>query len=125
MNNSHRNGHSKILILESSDRVGGRMFTLQRKSELLFNLRLFLDLQKNLADGNDVDLGAQWIHGRNTSIFSFAQSNGILGEELLIEDIDAFYNDAKFFTSSGRKISEDIGYYAFVSSDKVFSKIVN
>ena len=101
------------------------MFTLQRKSELLFNLRLFLDLQKNLADGNDVDLGAQWIHGRNTSIFSFAQSNGILGEELLIEDIDAFYNDAKFFTSSGRKISEDIGYYAFVSSDKVFSKIVN
>ena len=59
----------------------------------MFNLRLFLDLQKILADGNDVDLGAQWIHGRNTSIFSFAQSNGILGEELLIEDIEAFYND--------------------------------
>ena len=77
-----------------------------------------------MADGNDVDLGAQWIHGRNTSIFSFAQSNGILGEELLIEDIDAFYNDAKFFTSSGRKISDDIGYYTFVSSEQVFSKIV-
>ena len=64
-------------------------------------------------------MGAQWIHGTNNSVFSFAASNEILGDKLVIEDVDAFYNDAKFFTSSGRKISDEIAYFGFVSSEQV------
>ena len=32
-----RNGHSKFMILEASDRIGGRMFTLERTSKQILN----------------------------------------------------------------------------------------
>ena len=70
-------------------------------------------------EGFAVDLGARWIHGKDNSIFTFTESNGILGEKIRIEDVDAVYNDARFYTSAGRKISDEIAYYGFLSLDQV------
>ena len=64
-------------------------------------------------------MGARWIHGKDNSIFTFTESNGILGEKIRIEDVDAVYNDARFYTSAGRKISDEIAYYGFLSLDQV------
>ena len=66
-------------------------------------------------------MGARWIHGKENSIFSFSESNGILGKNIRIEDSDAVYNDARFYTSAGRKISDEIAYTGFLSLGQVLS----
>ena len=78
-------------------------------------------MQYLFQDGFDVDLGGRWIHGKDNSLFTFAESNGILGKNIEIEDADAVFNDGRFYTSAGRKISEEIAYYGFLSLEQVFS----
>ena len=74
-------------------------------------------------EGFAVDLGGRWIHGKDNSIFSFSESNGILGKNIEIEDADAVYNDARFYSSTGKKISDELAYYGFLSLEQVFQWI--
>ena len=78
-------------------------------------------LHKKLSSsgGFAVDLGARWIQGKDNSVFSYTKSNGILGDKIKIEDVDAVYNDARFSTSAGRRISDEIAYYGFVSLEEI------
>ena len=78
-----------------------------------------LHKKSSSSGGFAVDLGARWITGKDNSVFSYTKSNGILGDKIKIEDVDAVYNDARFYTSAGRRISDEIAYYGFVSLEKV------
>ena len=64
-------------------------------------------------------MGARWIHGKDNSIFSFSESNGILDENIRVEDTDAVYANARFYTSAGRKISDELVYSGFLSLQQV------
>ena len=82
----------KVLILEARDRLGGRMFTQSGDGVL--------------------EYGAQWIHGGSNKnpLFKYAKSKSLLGDKLRRYD-DDYIPGA--FTSSGRKIDEDIANSAW------------
>lgn len=59
-----------FVVLEGSDRVGGRINTVAMEN-------LTKD-SKNVS----VDSGAQWLHGRNNELFKFAEKHGLIRPEL-------------------------------------------
>ena len=61
-----------FMILEGSDRVGGRINTIEMK-----NLKEDCNCRKV-----HVDAGAQWIHGRNNELFKFAENFELIHPEL-------------------------------------------
>lgn len=65
-----KRSNCKFLILEASDRVGGRIFTTEMKS--------FSDDSKKIF----VDSGAQWLHGRQNELFKLAEKHGLIQAEL-------------------------------------------
>lgn len=70
-----------FIVLEGSDRVGGRINTVE---------------MKNLTE-NDikvrVDSGAQWLHGKNNELFKFAEKNLLIRPELSEEAQGDFIRD--------------------------------
>lgn len=61
-----------FLILEGSDRVGGRINTVE-----MLNLKEDCNCKKVF-----VDAGAQWIHGRSNELFRFAENFDLIHPEL-------------------------------------------
>lgn len=59
-----------FVVLEGSDRVGGRINTVEMQN-------LTKDTRKVL-----VDSGAQWLHGKNNELFKFAEKHGLIRPEL-------------------------------------------
>lgn len=59
-----------FVILEGSDRVGGRINTVE-----------MLNLTEN-RDDVFVDAGAQWLHGKNNELFKFAEKLNLIRTEL-------------------------------------------
>ncbi|ESO86197.1 hypothetical protein LOTGIDRAFT_64197, partial [Lottia gigantea] len=103
-----RNGFRKITILEASDRVGGRIQTIQYGQ----------------TDNDLVDLGAQWIHGegKENTAYTLAKKHGLISPRVKQEC-------GKCCNEYGKEISRDIflavidiAYEIEVELDKVYRK---
>ncbi|XP_066139168.1 uncharacterized protein [Euwallacea fornicatus] len=64
-------GLNNFLILESQDQPGGRVRTIY-------------------IDGKPLDLGAQWIHGKDNLLYKLAVENDLLEEEQSVEGIGEY-----------------------------------
>lgn len=81
-----RNGFTDFKILEATDRIGGRIWTLQ-------------------IDGNDMkaEMGANWIHGiERNPIYTIADENGLL--QLRYKDKGLRHRNI-FLTENGEEVS--------------------
>lgn len=76
------------LILEGSDRVGGRINTV------------WLGNSQGNSEKVYCDAGAQWLHGRENDLFRFAESFGLIRPELSEEA------EGDYIQENGNKIDE-------------------
>lgn len=85
-------GFEDFLILEATDKPGGRIETFQE-------------------DGYVLDLGAQWIHGKNNSLYKIAASHDLLSNEQTIDGSGIFVrNDGLIFDEFlCKKVDWEIG----------------
>lgn len=78
-------GINSVLILEASDRIGGRINTVQASPHGI------------------VELGAQWIHGEEENVlFQFAKSRNLLHQHFSLD------GNGIFFMEGGREIDDKI-----------------
>lgn len=75
--NLKNHGFEDFLILEATDRPGGRVQTIH-------------------VDGYTLDLGAQWIHGKYNPLYEIASSNDLLSENQTIEGSGIFVRNDGF-----------------------------
>ncbi|RXG54542.1 putative polyamine oxidase 4, partial [Armadillidium vulgare] len=87
------------LILEGSDRVGGRIKTIDTPS------------------GGFIDIGAQWIHGQKDNyLYDFAAPLGLVGERVSVDGEGDFYTD-KHELLNESLVSEVLGVLSSFKKD--------
>lgn len=64
-----------IKVLEASSRIGGRINTF------------------HMNNGDLLEYGAQWIHGKNNKLAKYAQANGLVSDALSYEGEGKFFNE--------------------------------
>ena len=80
-------GYEEVVVLEASSRIGGRIHSVN------FN-------------GNEIELGAQWIHGEeDNQLYDIAEAMGLTEKPgaTTLEDLDA-----DFFDEDGHRWDEDL-----------------
>lgn len=65
-----KHSNCSFLILEGSERVGGRINTVEMKNFSGEHAKVF------------VDSGAQWLHGRHNELFKLAEKHNLIHKEL-------------------------------------------
>jgi len=91
-----KNGHTNIKVIESSPRLGGRVWSIPHN------------------DG-DIELGANWVHGNQSdnSLWLYALSDEYKGRKPVYDDVERPYANSVFQRSSGRKIPQETVDEAF------------
>ncbi|KAG8237515.1 hypothetical protein J437_LFUL017565 [Ladona fulva] len=79
-----KSGVNDIIVLEAENRIGGRVFTTEFGE-------------------NEVDMGAQWVHGeKNNVVYEMAEPHDLL------ESSSSHYPETSFVTSAGELVSSTI-----------------
>lgn len=84
----HEKGFTRIKIIEAEDRLGGRIRTIP-------------------FGGNDIDLGAHWVHGEEKNVV-----NEMAGPKDLLEHSGDF-NEVNYIFSNGTELNPGLGMLLF------------
>nr|XP_024218334.1 peroxisomal N(1)-acetyl-spermine/spermidine oxidase isoform X2 [Halyomorpha halys] len=94
----YANGFTRVKIIEAEKRLGGRIRTIR-------------------FGGNDIDLGAHWVHGEEKNVV-----NEMAGPKDLLEHSGDF-NDVNFVFSDGTEMKPDLGMMLFEQATNLLEDV--